>query len=428
MSSLARFRTDAPNVALRVHRDTPRPLLKKACELLAAGRTMPALVNDEPVLAGMRRRGIKPQHARDYTLVGCSQVVSRGRSGGTFEDVICCTTKALELALHDGIDPVTSKRMGPATGEPSEMDTYGKLEAALLAQLSFLVAMTTGAANRQYAIVSEHYPDLLKSLLIEGCLERGRDYRRGGPLYTEGLANLLGVTNLGDSMLVLRRLVYEERQLSLSEFVEILDRDWEGQEMLRQQCIHAVAKFGNDDPEADAVTVGLVEQINKMFQSRGRVFGGSFGVDIVPWSGAVDWGRRSEASPDGRRRGDALADSAGASQGMDRAGVTAALRSVAKLPHDQAHGLLVLNLRFSTRVFAGQEGVDKMMVLVDSALGLGIQQMQINVVNAQTLRAAQVHPEEFESLVVRVGGFSTFFNWLSLAHQNDIIARTEHEI
>ena len=373
VSCLERFHTDAPNMALRVHSGTPPELLRKACTLLAGGRTMLSLVNDTPIVASMIERGIAPEHARDYSLVGCAQVISRGRSAGAFEDLICSAIKVLELALHDGHDPVSGRRMGPATGGPVAMDTYEKLEAAVFEQLEFMVRAATEVVNRQSAVVAQHYPDFLKSLLIEGCLERGRDYRRGGPLYTEGLADVLGVTNLADSLLVLRRMVYEQKHFSLPEFVEILDRNWEGHEAFRQECVRRIPKFGNEDDEADALTVRIVERINRAFKSQERVFGGRFGIDIVPWTGAVHWGRSTGATPDGRRSGEALADSVGATQGNDRSGVTAAIRSVAKLPHGSAHGTLVLNLRFASQTFDGHNGVDKMVSLVDTALGLGIQ-------------------------------------------------------
>ncbi|NLG51810.1 MAG: hypothetical protein GX552_17030, partial [Chloroflexi bacterium] len=219
LNSLERFRTDAPNVELRVHRDTPRELITRAAELLVSGLSMPTLVNDEPIIASMLERGIAPEHARDYTLVGCTQVVSRGRCGGSYEDLICSAVTPLELALHNGVHPMTGQRMGPPTGEPEKLDTYAKLEAAVWHQMDFMVQKLTEVVNRQYALIAHTYPDFYKSLLIEGCLEQGRDYRRGGPLYTEGLCDVLGITNLGDSLLVLQQMVYEQQRFTLAEFV-----------------------------------------------------------------------------------------------------------------------------------------------------------------------------------------------------------------
>lgn len=426
LDSLRRLRTDAPNVEVRLHRGTPERLLRESCVLLAEGLSMPALVNDEPVIHAMLQRGISLEHARDYTLVGCTQVVSRGRCSGAYEDLILNTAKCLELALHDGVDPLTGEQMGPRSGAPESLTCYTDLERAWTEQLEFAIDATVGAINRQYAVIAEHYPDFLKSMLVEGCLESGRDYRRGGALYTEGLADVLGITNVSDSLLALRQLVYEERRLSLAELTAILDNDWQGAEALRQECLNRVGKFGNDDQQADDMAARILRQVNDAFKAREKLYGRHWGIDIIGWTGAVIWGQRTGATPDGRRRGSALSDSAGSSQGRDRSGVTALLRSVSRLPHAECHGILALNLRFSASTFAGADGEDKMVRLVNSAMSLGLQQLQINVVNAATLRAAQERPAEFESLMVRIGGFSTYFHWLSREHQDDIIARTEH--
>ncbi len=428
LDSMRRLRTDAPNVSLRVHAGTPRPLLREACELLASGHTMPALVNDEPVIASMLDRGIAPGHARDYTLVGCTQVVSRGRCGGAYEDSVVNALKCFELALYDGVDPLTGQRMGPATGSAESFGSYGAFEAACLAQLDHMIRTTTSAINRQYAVVAQHYPDLFKSLLTEGCLESGRDYRHGGPLYVEGLADVLGITNLGDSLHVVDQLVFREGRITLPELADILMGDWAGHEPLRQECLHRVGKFGNDEPAVDAYTLHIFEHILRAYREQEVPYGRHYGIDVIGWVGSVIWGQGTGATPDGRRRGAAVSDSVGPSQGRDRHGVTAVLRSVSRLPHHKAHGILALNLRFGSETFDGPDGVDKMAMLSDAAFSLGLQQIQVNVVNADTLRAAQAQPEAYESLMVRIGGYSTYFNWLSREHQDDIIARTEHAL
>ncbi|NLV74956.1 MAG: hypothetical protein GXY52_09815 [Chloroflexi bacterium] len=196
LNSLDRLRTDAPNVELRVHRGTPPELLRASCQLLAEGFSMPAIVNDEPVINAMLLRGISLEHARDYTLVGCTQVVSRGRCSGAYEDLILNVVKCLELALHDGYDIISGQQMGPHTGAPQDLTSYADLERAWSTQLTYAVEQQVDAINRQFALVGEYYPDLLKSMLIEGCLEQGKDLRHGGALYTEDLADVLGLTNV----------------------------------------------------------------------------------------------------------------------------------------------------------------------------------------------------------------------------------------
>ncbi len=428
LDSMRRLRIEAPNVSLRVHKDTPEELFENACELLASGFSMPAMVNDEPVIASMMERGIKKEDALDYTLVGCTQVVPRGRCSGSYEDLVINSLKCLELAFHNGVDPITGIQMGPETGEPEDFVAYDDFENACFEQLDYMIHTTTEVINRQLAVVAQHYPDFYKSLLIEGCLEKGKDYRRGGALYTEGLADVLGITNFGDSLLAIKKLVYDENRLNLREFVEILDKDWDGEESLRQECLNRVPQFGNDDDEADEMTVRIFNYINEGYKKRDKVYGNRFGIDVVGWTGAVTHGKKTGATPDGRRRGSPLCDSIGPSQGCDKNGVTAVLQSVSKIPHNRAHGVLALNLKFGGNTFSNGDGVKKMMACVNTAFDQGLQQVQINVVDAKTLRDAQTHPEAYQSLIVRIGGFSTHFNWLSKEHQNDIIARTEHNM
>ncbi|NLV74957.1 MAG: hypothetical protein GXY52_09820 [Chloroflexi bacterium] len=213
--------------------------------------------------------------------------------------------------------------------------------------------------------------------------------------------------------------------ISLSALVDVLDRNWESEAALREVFL-CVPKFGNDNTEADEMVAGLYRQVNHLFMDQAKLYGRRWGIDVIGWTGAVIWGQRTAATPDGRLRGSSLCDSIGASQGRDRNGVTAALLSAAKLPHSACHSILALNLRFGDDVFGGPEAPDQMLQLVNSGMALGLQQMQINVVSAATLRQAQHEPEAFSSLMVRIGGFSTYFNWLSREHQDDIIARTEY--
>jgi len=428
LESMRRLRIEAPNVSLRVHQNTPEELFENACELLSSGYSMPAMVNDEPVIASMMERGIKKEDALDYTLVGCTQVVPRGKCSGSYEDLVINSLKCLELALHNGIDPVTGIQMGPKTGEPEDFVAYEDFDNACFEQLDYMIHATTEVINRQLAVISRHYPDFYKSLFIEGCLESGKDYRRGGALYTEGLADVLGITNFGDSLLAIKKLVYDDKRLSLRELAEILDNDWDDSESLRQECLNRIPKFGNSNKEADEMTVRVFDFINEGYKKREKLYGNHFGIDVVGWTGAVIYGKKTGATPDGRLRGTPLCDSIGPSQGRDRNGVTTVLQSVSKIPHDRAHGILALNLKFSGNTFSNGDGVKKMMSLVNTAFDQGLQQLQINVVDAQTLRDAQARPEEYQSLVVRIGGFSTYFNWLSKEHQDDIIARTEHNM
>jgi formate C-acetyltransferase len=225
----------------------------------------------------------------------------------------------------------------------------------------------------------------------------------------------------------IQRGVYEEKAVSLAELVDVLHRNWEGTEALRQYFLH-LPKFGNDSTEADEMAAREVSRINDFIKSHTTVFGGPWGMDIIGWSGAVELGARTGATPDGRRRGEPLADCAGPAQGRNVAGLTPTLLSVLKLPHGHAHGPLTLSLRFPKEAVRTPDGRAKLRDMIETYFRLGGQQLQISIASTQDLKAAQRNPEAYRSLMVRVGGFSAYFTQLDRRFQDDMIARSEMEL
>ncbi|MBM3499258.1 MAG: hypothetical protein FJX74_11380 [Armatimonadetes bacterium] len=427
LEATERLQLEAPNLALRVHPRLPEPVLRQACRTIAGGGGMPPLVNDGPIIRSLQARGVSLEDARDYALTGCAQVVVPGRSYGGYEDILVNGLKWLELALHDGVDPLSGEQAGPRTGPPEALATLDDLMAAWQTQMRAVLDTCVEMAGVSLRVLAERFPSGLRSLLAYDTVERGVDLRAGGCRYNEGQADVLGLTNLGDSLAVLRELVYERRQLALAEFVAILDADWQGQEALRERCLRDCPKFGNDDPAHDAFVASLYDTVLEELRSRRTAVGeGCYNFDVVGWTGHLDWGRQTGATPDGRRAGAPLADSCGASQGRDAHGPTAVLASAARLNHDRAHGVLALTLRFTPPRQVEGEFVEALMALARTYCGLGGQQLQVNVVDNRLLREAQQHPERYESLVVRVGGFSAYWTRLSPEMQEAIIARTEH--
>jgi formate C-acetyltransferase len=426
LEATERLRTQAPNLALRVHDGLPDGILRLACRVIARGGGMPPLVNDAPIIQSLQARGVSLEDARDYALTGCAQVVVPGRSYGGYEDILVNGLKWLELALHDGVDPVSDEQVGPQTGGPSELSTFEALTSAWQTQMRAVLDTCIAMAGVSLRVLAEHFPSGLRSLLGCDAVERGLDMRAGGYRYSEGLADVLGLTNLADSLAVIRELVYERGEFTLPEFVAILDANWEGHEALRQRCLREFPKFGNDDPAHDAFVASVHETVLRELQSHPTAIGeGRYNLDIVGWTGHLDWGHQTLASADGRRAQEPLADSCGASQGRDTHGPTALLASAARLNHSRMHGVVALTVRFTSP--QDTEGfAESLHSLVRTHIDLGGQQLQINVVNNCLLRDAQEHPERYESLVVRVGGFSAYWTRLSPQMQEAIISRTEH--
>lgn len=428
LNSIRRLRLLSPRTALRWHRGMPPALFTEAIRTIATGATFPTLINDEALIPSLQRRGVPLEHARDYTFCGCGQTIPSGRAYGGYEDLVINAVKPLTYALHDGRDERTGAQLGPHTGEAAALSEYAALETAVWRQCTTLIdlGIATSIAERRWA--AEQMQDGLRSLLTHSCLERGRDWCAGGADYHEGMVDLVGFTTLTDALLAIKRLVYDEGRLTLPELVAVLDRDWAGAEELRQRCLAGVPKFGNEDPEADALLQRWLIRVNDWLLTRRTAFDGPWGMDIVGWSGAVQLGAVTGATPDGRRAGEALADCAGPAQGRDRSGITATLNSMLTLPMREVHGPLALSLRIAEDTVRTSAGQTKLAALLRNYLERGGQHVQITIAGADTLRAALRDPERYRDLIVRVGGFSAFFTQLEPTFQQDMIRRTEHAL
>jgi pyruvate-formate lyase len=428
LASIRRLRVLSPRTALRWHRGTPPDLYREAIRSVAEGATFPTLVNDEAMIPSLLRRGVREEHARDYTFCGCSQTIPQGRAYGGYEDVMLNSAKPLCLALHDGRDEKTGEQAGPRTGRAEELRSYEELEQAVWLQLERVLRAGIGIVNATRAWAAVHFPDPLRSLLTHSCVERGLDWRAGGADYHEGMVDAVGFATLADSLSAVRALVYEEKRLSLAELRDVLDRDWTGEEALRAWCARSAPKWGNDDPAADETEVRWLTRLNDWLFEQPTWRGGHWGLDIVGWSGAVAFGKDTGATPDGRRSGEPLADSGGPAQGRDRAGVTAVFRSMEKLPMRAIHGPITLNLRFPGSLLRRADAQEKLGALLATYLGRGGQQVQVSAAGAEEMRRAQRDPERHRDLIVRVGGFSAYFVDLEPDYQEDMIRRTEHAV
>ena len=425
VNAIRRLRLLSPRTALRWHPGLSDELFAAALETVADGASFPAFVNDEAIIPAMVGRGVSLADAREYTFVGCGQTFPHGRGHGNYEDVVFNSAKPLEMALHDGIDPMTGERLGPATGAPESFGSYEQFEHAYRQQMDGQIAERIEAVNARRATLVGHTHDFLRSLMVRSCVERGLDWHAGGADYSEGMVDMVGLTTVTDSLIAVKQAVFHDRLISLADLVGCLDSDWEGAEALRQTLLKRVPKFGNDLAEADRFTADEVARINNVIKSHRTVFGGPWGMDIIGWSGAVSLGRKTGATPDGRRRGESLADCAGPAQGRNTLGLTATLRSMFRLPHRHVHGPLALSLRFPKQTVLGRQGLANLGSLVRTYFRGGGQQLQISIAGTAEMKAAQEDPDAHRSLMVRVGGFSAYFVELDRAFQDDMIARSE---
>jgi pyruvate-formate lyase len=385
-------------------------------------------VNDEAIIPAMVERGISLEDAREYTFVGCGQTYPYGRGHGNYEDVVLNSAKPLEFALNNGIDPFTGRKAGLETGDPSSFSTYDEFEKAYRQQMDHHITSHINSVNNRREYNKDHAFDSFRSLLTFSCVEKGLDWHGGGADYSEGMVDMVGLTTVTDSLLALKKGVYEEKKLTLADLVGILNQNWDGDEALRLYFLHKLPKFGNDLNEADELTANEVNRINEYIKAHKTYFGGPWGMDIIGWSGSVIYGSQTGATPDGRRKSEALADCAGPAQGRNIFGLTPTLISVLKLPHRKTHGPMALSLRFSPKVVKGAEGIRNLQAVIETYFREGGQQLQISIASTEDMKAAQQNPESYRSLMVRVGGFSAYFTQLDKAFQDDMITRSEMEL
>ena len=425
LDATERLRILSPRTAFRWHAGVDARTFARACEVIASGASHPALVNDEAMIASLVDRGVAPEHAADYTFVGCGQTYPHGRGHGSYEDVVINAAKPLEWALNDGWDPVRGEQAGLRTGAAEALSTWEEFAGAFHDQMDHHVSACIGWVNEYRARHRDRWVCPLRSLVTHSCVERGRDWHGGGADYSEGMVDLVGFTTVTDSLVAIRRAVYEEGLLSLAELRDVLNADWDGRDDLRLYLLQRLPKFGNDDPEADGMMLAELDRANRLVRGHRTVFGGPWGVDIIGWSGAMEFGRVTGATPDGRRRGSCLADCAGPAQGRNSQGLTATLRSMFKLPHAEIHGPLALSLRLPSRLVRTPEGLRKLQQACETYFRGGGQQLQISIAGTDELQAAQRDPQAYADLMVRVGGFSAYFVRLEPEYQEDVIARSE---
>ena len=335
-------------------------------------------------------------------------------------------TRLLELTLFGGRDPQSGQQIGLRTPVLNEMGRFDELESAYDRQLAHFVALMVRGCNVVDGIHAEVLPSPFLSLVIDDCIERGLDVTAGGARYNFAGVQGVQVANVADSLAAVRQAVFEERWLTGGELLTVLRTNFGGHEPLRQHLINRVPKYGNDDDRVDSLAQKWADRYSELVARYPTVRGGTYQPGFYTVSAHMPMGADVGATPDGRRAGVPLADGGlSPSAGRDRKGPTAVLRSVSKINLELASNGTLLNMKFVPSFFDGQPALEKFVTLLRGFCRLKIPHVQFNVVSAATLREAQVNPDKYRHLVVRVAGYSAHFVELDRELQNEIISRTE---
>jgi formate C-acetyltransferase len=413
-----------PSSNLQVSRKTPDLVVEHALKVIRNGYGFPSLFNADAVVEEQLRQGKTLEDARAGGCSGCVEVGAFGKEAyiltGYFN-----LPKVLELALHDGVDPRTGTRLGPATGDLVGFTRFDDVFRAFEAQLRHLVDVKIRGNQLIERLYATEMPAPFLSVLTDDCVARGQDYNAGGARYNNTFIQAVGIGTITDALAAVKKLVFEERAMPLAQLVAVLDADFEGQAPLRARLVNRMPKYGNDDDAADDLMVRVFRTTFAAIDGRPNTKGGAYRLEMLPTTCHVYFGSVCGATPDGRHAGAPLSEGISPVQGADRRGPTAVFRSAAKMDHIKTGGTL-LNMKFAPALLAGDEGVRRLAHLVRTYFKADGHHVQFNVVTAETLREAQVDPGAHRGLIVRVAGYSDYFCDLSTALQEEIIARTEH--
>lgn len=423
------IRLQNPQFTVRIHRGTPHEFLMRVVDVITLGTGMPALFGDEISIDSIiRMTGVPLDRARDYRIVGCCELTPRGlqgRANGGYFNV----ARVVDLALNNGIDRLTGKRIGPATGDPASFRSFDDLLDAVRQQMEYFIQLNVSNNLVVDMAQRELTPHIFLSSIVEGCLDKGKDITQGGSLYGVTPTQAVGLATGADSLTAVKELVFERQALTMEELNAALDRNFEGLEgeRIRKMLLEA-PKYGNDDDAADLVMRKFsdifFDEVEKHRDIDGRPYCGF----ILTLGSTVPHGWKTGATADGRKATMPVSDSMSPTNGADHEGPTAVLKSASKIDQIRTMQGNILNLKFSRTAVDSLEARMKLAQLLRTYLvNLKGMEVQINVVDSKILRMAQIKPEEYRDLIIRVAGYSARFVELAKELQDDIIARTEHE-
>ena len=412
-----------PSSMIQVSKKNPDRFIRAAVEIIKTGFGQPSVFNTDALVQEMLRAG---KDVRDARNGGCSGCVETGAFGteayiltGYFN-----LPKILELTLNDGFDKRTGKQIGLKTGTATDYRTYEELFAAYKAQVQHFMRIKLTGNNIIERIFMKYMPVPFLSVLIEDCIRNGKDYMCGGARYNSSYVQGVGLGSITDMLTALRYHVYDKKTIAMETMEKALANDFKGFEELQYQLVYHTPKYGNDDDYADEQEVQVFDMYYDVLSGHKSPRGADYRVNMLPTTCHVYFGKVTGATPDGRNAWKVLSEGISPVQGADTNGPTAVIRSAAKIDHIKTGGTL-LNQKFTPSLLSTEEGCNNLVHLIRAYFRMDGHHIQFNVVDADTLREAQKHPEDYRDLIVRVAGYSDYFNDLGEDLQNEIICRTD---
>lgn len=428
LETTARVHMAQPSVCCRINRNTPDDFLMLCSEVIREGLGMPAMYNDEIAIPSLVNRGIPVRIAREYyAVIGCVEMGIQGKLNAFANSGYFNLAKALELYLHEGKDPETGKVLVETKNKIVNIKDYEAFEDGFFDCVNTLLAHQVRVSNVVDTMHSRIAPLPFMSVITDDCIERGKEVQSGGAHFNYDGIQGVGLADVTDSLLVIKKKVFEEKQWSLQELIEILDCDFEGRDLERYTMTKGISRYGNNDKETNTMARKITTKFCHMVESYPNTRGGFFIPGMYSNSANVPLGAVVGALPNGRKKGTPIAEACSPSHGVEKEGPTQAALSVASLDHMIMTNGSQYNQKFHPSALKGNYGIRALSDLIRTYFEAGGYHIQFNVVSGETLKAAQIEPEKYKDLVVRVAGYTAFFTDLNRDIQNDIISRTEME-
>jgi len=415
-----------PGNSVHISAKTPDKFLHAAAHVIRQGHGYPSVFNPDIYILEMLRQGKSLQDAREGGCSGCIEVGAFGKEAYLLTGYLN-VPKIFEVTLNNGINPMTGKMVGIQTGDPRTFKTYEELYDAFLKQLQFVVDQKMRVSNYIDRMFAKYAPAPFLSVVIEDCISKGRDYYDGGPRYNTSYIQCCGLGTVTDSLSALKKHVFEDKTFSMERVLKAVLKNFEGEELLRQTIINRTPFFGNDDEYADTIAVKVYNDLVETIDGKPNIKpGGKYHLNMLSTTCHVYFGKVMGASPNGRLAGKSISDGTSPSHGADTHGPGAVVKSLTKFDHVKSGGTL-LNQRFLPSMMRKEEDIKKLGHLIRSYFTLGGHHIQFNVVDTATLLAAQACPEDYKDLLVRMAGYSDYFNDMNADLQQEVIERTEND-
>ncbi len=414
-----------PGLSIHVSKVTPDEFVMAGAKVIRQGHGYPSVFNPDTYTKELVRQGKTQEDANEGGCSGCIEVGAFGKEAYILTGYLN-TPKILEITLNNGIDPMTGKKLGLETGDPRTFTSYEQLYNAYHQQMVYFVNLKLAVNNYIERMFSLYAPATFLSLFIDDCITRGRDYYSGGARYNTTYIQCTGLGTITDCLATLKKHVFEDKKFTMDELLESVSMNFEGNEKMRQFILNRTPFFGNDDDYADSIAVKVYNDLVEAIEGHPNTRGGKTQLNMLSTTCHNYFGSVCGASVNGRLAYFAISDGTSPAHGADTHGPTAVIKSLGKLDQTQSGGTL-LNVRFVPSLFRRDEDLRKLVSLIRTYFNMGGHHIQFNIVDTQTLLDAQEHPEDYKDLLVRVAGYSDYFNDMTEQLQNEIIARTEND-